>query len=304
VVLAALSACQSVSLTVANAPSVFGSFKSQRDIRYGNLERQRLDVYTPTDKSASRPIVVFVYGGGWVNGSKDDYRFIGDALTSRGFVSVLPDYRLHPQVNFPAFVDDIAQAVAWTQKHAADIGGDPSRLYLMGHSAGAHIATMIALNGEYLARANSDRSAIKGVIGISGPYDFLPIRDAYLHDVFGPDSRLPQSQPVNFVDAQAPPMLLMHGETDQVVWPSNSHSLARRLRTHNVSVTERYYPEMDHTDVMAALTVYFRQRRPLLNEIEAFIDRTPVEGWAESSKPNDASETLTPQVEAKSQSGR
>jgi acetyl esterase/lipase len=184
---------------------------------------------------------------------------------------VIPNYRLYPQVKFPAFVDDIAQSVVWAHAHAAEFGGDPRRLFIMGHSAGAQIGAMIAFNDEYLKQAGGDTSWLRGFIGLAGPYDFLPFKDEYLRDVFGPEPRYPLSQPVNFVSEHSVPALLIHGDADQKVWPSNSRSLASTMRKHGDRVVERYYPDMNHTDVVAAFSVYFRGHRSILDEIEAFV---------------------------------
>jgi acetyl esterase/lipase len=266
-----LPACQSIEFLAANIPASFGSYKAHRDIKYGEQDRQELDVYVPTDDKASRAVVIFVHGGSWTSGSRSDYRFVAEALTSRGFVAVLPSYRLFPQVKFPVFVDDVAQAVAWTHAHAAEYGGDVSRIYLMGHSAGAQIAALLAFDAEYLERVGGERSWTKGFIGLAGPYDFLPFDEQYLYDIFGPSSQYARSQAVNYIDAQAAPALLIHGESDTTVWPSNSISLAKQMRAHHAFVEERYYPDMAHGDVLAALSVYYRGRRPILDEIASFV---------------------------------
>jgi acetyl esterase/lipase len=186
-------------------------------------------------------------------------------------VVVVPNYRLYPEVKSPAFIEDIAHAVKWAHDHAAEYDGDANRLFLMGHSAGAQIAAMISYESKFLLNAGGQSSWIKGFIGLAGPYDFLPFTDEYLHDVFGPPANYPQSQPINFVSRQAPRTLLIHGEADTVVAPKNSKNLAATLRAKNVAVTEFYYPSMGHSDVIAALSVYFRNRRPLLHEIAGFI---------------------------------
>ena len=268
----ALAGCQSIELLAANLPASFGSYKAQRDIQYGSLARQELDVYAPKDGKRSRAVVIFVHGGGWTSGTKSEYRFVAEALTSRGLVAVVPSYRLFPQVKFPAFVDDVAQAVAWAHAHAVEYGGDVNRIYVMGHSAGAQIAALIAFNAEYLERAGGKQEWVKGFIGLAGPYDFLPFNEQYLRDIFGPESQYGRSQAVNYVDAHASPALLIHGEADTKVWPSNSISLAKHLRDQHVAVVERYYPEMTHSAVLAALSVYYRGRRPILSEIDHFVN--------------------------------
>lgn len=275
-----LSACASLSFVAANVPASFGSYKAARNIKYGELDRQALDVYTPHDTNSRRPIVIFIHGGSWTSGSKSEYLFLAESLTSRGFVTVVPNYRLHPQVKFPAFVEDIAIAVAWTRAHAPEFGGDTQRIFLMGHSAGAQIGAMLVFDDEYLRRVGGDPSWIKGFIGVAGPYDFLPFEEQYLRDIFGPESEYARSQPINFVNSdpsKIPPALLIHGDADTTVWPKNSRNLAKRMRAAGAQVVERYYPGMNHTDVMAAFSVYFRGRRSLLNEVDTFINGNAID---------------------------
>lgn len=267
-----LSGCTGIALTLANAPARFGDYAVTRDIAYGAGKSRLLDVYRPRDAGATaRPIIVFMYGGRWTTGSRHQYRFVADSLTARGYVVVIPEYRLYPETVFPGFVEDAAYAVRWSHEHASDFGADPLRLYVMGHSAGAHIAAMLNFDEKYLRAAGGEPSWIRGFIGLAGPYDFLPITDPVLKNVFGPDARYPQSQPINFVDGREPPALLLHGRDDRVAWPRNSAHLAARIREHGGQVKEEYYEDMDHTDILAALSVYYRQRRSVLDEIDAFV---------------------------------
>jgi acetyl esterase/lipase len=130
------------------------------DVSYGTGPRHTLDIYVPEKLTASAPVVVFFYGGGWESGSKEMYRFIGYALAAQGLVVVIPDYRLHPDVEFPAFMNDAAEAVEWAHVNAARLGGDPDRLFLMGHSAGAQIATLLSMDPDIYCRCPRHRSTI------------------------------------------------------------------------------------------------------------------------------------------------
>jgi acetyl esterase/lipase len=265
------SGCTGLTLALANAPALFGDYEAERDIGYGGDAGRLLDVYRPAAAHAgTRPVIVFLHGGGWVNGSKKQYRFVAEALTSRGYLVVVPAYRLYPIARFPAFVEDAAQAVAWTRKHAAEFGGDPQRLFVMGHSAGAHIAALLNFDERYLLAVGGERSWLSGFIGLSGPYDFLPLRDPILQEVFAPESQYPLSQPVNFVDGTESPTLLLHGRADGIVWPINSEHLAAKVREHGGRVEERYYDGMSHGGTLAAMSVYYRSRRTVLDEIDAF----------------------------------
>jgi acetyl esterase/lipase len=269
-----LSGCLSMTLFAANAPSMFGDYQVERNISYGPHEANRLDVYRPATKvtgsAAPRPVVVFLHGGGWVAGSKNQYRFVAEALVSRGYVAVLPAYRLYPEASFPGFVEDAAQALAWVHRCAAKIGGDPDRIFVMGHSAGAHIGSLLTFDEHYLAAVGGNSSWIRGFVGLAGPYDFLPLREAYVKAVFAPRNYY-DSQTINFIDGKEPPALLLHGLDDHKVWPSNSRSLAMFIRGHGGRVEEHYYEGMTHGGIVAGMTKYFRNRRPVLNQIDQFI---------------------------------
>jgi acetyl esterase/lipase len=275
--LAALSAlflegCARLGFFAANAPAAFGSHKRHADIAYGPEAQHRLDVYVPTKAAGvPRPVVVFWHGGRWRYGDKSDYRFVGAALAESGYVVVIANYRHYPQVKMPGFMGDAAQAAQWAAVHANDYGGDAARLYLMGHSAGAHLAALVTLDPRYFAASGRPPPRIAGVIGLSGPYDFLPLLEADVQDMFGPPPIYPESQPINYVRADAPPMLLVHGLADETVKPKNSRNLAAALDALGVPVTLKLYPKLSHADTVAALTTLLRGRAPTLTDIQAFV---------------------------------
>lgn len=277
--IAALAAagCSRVEFFAANVPAAFGDYSRHVDIPYGGDPHQRLDVYVP-DKPAADPktMIVFWYGGRWSFGDKGEYRFVGAALAELGYVAVLPNYRHYPQVKMAGFMDDAARAALWAMAHARDYGVEAARVYLMGHSAGAHIAVLLALDARYFAAAGHAASPIAappiaGVIGLSGPYDFLPLLDADVRDIFSPPENYPQSQPINYVRPGAPPMLLVHGMRDDTVWPKNSRNLATALSARDVSVTLKLYPRIGHADTVAALSLPARGRAPILADIARFV---------------------------------
>lgn len=268
----AFSGCSSIVLTAVNVPAaVFGDYNVTRDIPYGAGAFRLLDVYRPKTEAAPRPIILFLYGGRWSSGSRSQYRFVAEALTKHGYVVVIPEYRLYPQTLFPGFIEDAAQSLAWAHEHARDYGGDPARLFVMGHSAGAHIASMLNYDERYLRAVGGEPWWIHGFIGLAGPYDFLPLTDPVLETIFGPADRYPLSQPINFVDGKEAPALLLHGRADQVVWLRNSQHLAAKVRKRGGRVTESYFEGMSHTDLLAAMSVYYRNRRTVLEEIDGFI---------------------------------
>ncbi len=264
--------CGRVAFMAANVPAAFGAYQRHPDISYGADLQHRLDVYVPDQASAGpRPLVVFWHGGRWRFGDKADYRFVGAALAELGYVAVLPNYRHYPDVKMPGFMDDAARAGEWAAGHAGEFGADASRLYLMGHSAGAHMAALVALDPRYFTAAGRPGPRIAGVIGLSGPYDFLPLLEPDVQDMFGPPQRYPDSQPINFVRSDAPPMLLVHGLMDDTVRPRNSRNLASALRARGVPVTLKLYPKLVHADTVAALSLPARGRAPTLADIEAFV---------------------------------
>ena len=239
-------------------------------IAYAKGARHTLDVCRPKTATAA-PVVVFFYGGGWRSGSKRTYRYVAKALARRGYVAVLPDYRIYPQARYPDFLDDGAQAVRWVKDNAQRFGGDPQKIFLMGHSAGAHIAAMLAIDATWLQKVGLVPGRdIAGLIGISGPYDFLPLKDEVLEIIFGGANR-PETQPITHVTAGAPPALLLTGDKDDVVGAGNSTRLAERLRAAGNEATAVIYPRIGHYIIVAAIAPVIRSLVPILRDIDAFI---------------------------------
>ena len=268
--------CGKLAFMAANVPSAFGAYTRHANIEYGADPQHRLDVYLPEGVPREpRPLVVFWHGGRWSSGDKAEYRFVGAALAELGYVVVIPNYRHYDQVKMPGFMDDAARAALWAAANGVQYGAEPTRFFLMGHSAGAHMAALVTLDSRYFAATGQPAPTIAGMIGLSGPYDFLPLREADVQDMFGPPQNYPDSQPVNFVRAGAPPMLLIHGLKDTTVSPNNSRSLAAALRTHDVPVTLQLYPNLVHADTVAALSLPARGRAPTLTDIAAFVRHPP-----------------------------
>lgn len=239
---------------------------------YDDANNLRLDIYTPQG-ARNAPVIVFFYGGRWSRGIKEDYKFVGQALAAQGYVAVIPDYREYPRVRFPEFVKDGARAVKWTREHITQYGGAPGRLFLMGHQSGAHIAALLALNEQYLKEVGGSRSWLRGMIGLSGPYDFMPITDPTLRDLFAPPETFEQTQPIIFADSSAPPLLLMHGEDDEIVDVKNTRSLAGAIAKSGGTVETVIYPKMSNDNMIRALGPVLRQRYDVLANIDQFIRR-------------------------------
>jgi acetyl esterase/lipase len=249
-----------------------------RGAAYGSDPRQTLDVYVPAGRAGtSLPVVIFFYGGGWVDGSRGDYAFAGRAFAAQGFVAVVADYRLVPQVRFPAFVQDGALAVKWVRDTIATHGGDPARIALSGHSAGAYIAAMLALDTRFLTNLGVDPAIVRGAALLSGPSDFYPFTEQRGRDALGQWPRPLDTQPISFARADAPPMLLMHGTADTIVQPRNSQALAAKLAALGAPVELKLYPGKSHTDTIKSLSPAFRGSTPALADALAFLRRlTPL----------------------------
>lgn len=240
-------------------------YKVENDIAYGTYKRQRLDFYKPTAPNAQNITILFFYGGAWEEGSKDKYRFVAQALAEKGYQVVVADYRVYPDVLFPGFMSDAAQALAWTVKNI------DQPIVLMGHSAGAHIAALLALDSQYTKKFNVDKKRIAGFVGLSGPYDFLPLKSERLKTIFNGADDIQDTQPINFVTPSAPPALLVHGLADTTVLPFNTENLAKELSNNGVSVTTRLYPDKTHAVTVGALSVPFRSQLPVLDDIQRFL---------------------------------
>jgi len=268
----ATAACTRLTFLAANAPTLFGAYDRHADIAYGDDPLQRLDLYIPQRVAiAPRPLIVFWHGGRWESGDKRDYRFVGAAMAELGYVSVVANYRMYPRVKLPGFMEDAARAALWAHAHAGEFYADTQALYLMGHSSGAHMGALLALDPRYFLKVAPSAPTIAGFIGLSGPYDFLPLREADLQGMFGPPDLYPLSQPINFVRADAPRMLLVQGELDDTVGPYNARNLAAALHERGVAVTLRMYPQLGHADTVAALSDIARGRAPVLADIEEFV---------------------------------
>lgn len=250
-------------------PKDGGSRRIAQGLAYGPGPRHRLDVYAPRAGASAggRPVILFFYGGSWSSGRRRDYAFAARALAARGFVVIVPDYRLVPEAAYPDFLRDCASALRWTRRNAAGFGGDGERLVLAGHSAGAYNAAMLALDAALLG---PDREAVRGFAGLAGPYDFLPLDDRSTLAAFGAWPRPAETQPVSHAAPGAPPALLLHGDSDVRVKPRNSRRLAARLEAAGGAVRLKLYPGLGHAGILTALALPLRRRAPVLDDVAAF----------------------------------
>lgn len=271
---AAAAGCSRVGAFNLVAGRDGGSTQVAADVPFGPHPRQRLDVYAPAGPSdGPRPVVLFIYGGSWTDGRRQDYAFAGRAIAAQGFVTVVADYRLGPEAAYPAFLDDGALALRWIVDRIGAQGGDPRRIAVVGHSAGAYNAAMLALDRSRLRAAGVDPGRIRAFAGLSGPYDFYPWDSPISRAAFGAWPRPLETQPVNRVTAAAPPTFLATGDADTVVRPRNTLALAAKLRAAGVPVEQRIYPGVDHAGTVTALSPLLRGGAPVLADLAGFLRR-------------------------------
>lgn len=266
-----LAGCQAAMLSTFNAVTPARDVETRAGLVYDGERNLKADVFLPHDATADSPLVVFFYGGSWRSGSRDWYRFIGERLAALGVIAVIPDYRHYPQVAFPSFIEDAARAVVWADR---SFGGGRRPLFVAGHSAGAHIAALVATDGRYLADAGGSIGRLAGMVGYSGVYDFLPLTDDTLKATFGGEPKLwAASQPVNHVDGDEPPFFLVHGRNDRIVWPVNSESLARSLRTNSVPVELLLRDQLGH--YASAVNFARREDEEITRSLVRFLHNPP-----------------------------
>lgn len=267
------SACSPLGALNTLGPRDRGVRRVARDLAYGDHPRQTLDIHAPVGAGERPwPVLVFFYGGGWDSGERGLYGWAAQALAARGFVVATADYRLVPEVVFPTFIEDAAAATAMAARVAADYGGDPARLGVIGHSAGAHLAMMITLDQRYMAAAGAP-GLIKAAAGLAGPYEFLPFDVRESINAFGraPDPAL--TQPVNFARADAPPLWLGHGTADVVVHAEDTTILCERMKSAGGRCEAKLYPGLNHADLIATFSPLFRRKAPVLDDVTAFLKR-------------------------------
>jgi acetyl esterase/lipase len=267
-----MSGCSAIDTLNAVTPG--SSYVLQSDRAYAGLPRQKVDIYTPTTARPATgwPVVVFFYGGSWNSGDRSQYPFVGAALAARGVMTLVADYRLYPEVRYPDFLSDSALALAYSLEHAAQLGGDPKRVFVMGHSAGGYNAAMLALDARWLKAAGHSPAELAGWIGLAGPYDFYPITNEDAKPVFFHPNYPENSQPIAFISAASPRTFLAAAVDDKLVNPQrNTRQMAEKLQAAGVSVTLKTYPRASHTTLIGAFAWPLRWIAPVLDDVQAFI---------------------------------
>lgn len=271
IILLLATSCTSTGSYFVNLIAKLGDYEKVKNIPY--TANNKLDIYTPDSATYEKkaPVVIFFYGGCWgacQNTAKEDYEFVADALTEKGYLVVIPDYRHYPDVTFQGIISDAAHATRWVNDNITRYNGNNQNIFLMGHSAGAHLAIMLSVNQDYLKLETY--ASIKGGIGLAGPYDFIPYTEPYLPAIFGPESKAAYSQPINFIRGDEPPLLLLYGEQDDTVKAKNIINLTKEIEKQQGQVKAIYYKDMDHVEIMTGFTRPLRNKK-LLRDIDAFI---------------------------------
>lgn len=247
------------------------SFIMAQAVAYGPDSRQKLDIYKPSIATSPLPVLLFVHGGSWKDGSREGYEFVGRAFAARGYLTLVINYRLLPDHKFPAFVEDVALAIAWAEKQAAGFDGDAKRIYVVGHSAGAYNAALAILDRKYLVAAGVDASSLRAVATLAGPFDFLPLDTPVTIATFGGVADQASTQPINFARGDAPPFLLLTGTEDTTVFPKNSRALEKRLLELGAVVEAREYEGVGHVGILTAIANPFRREDvPVLDDVLSF----------------------------------
>ncbi len=276
---ALLTACSALDVLNATVPS--DTYRSFANLPYGDKPRQKLDVYMPSQALADKalaaggtPMVVFFYGGSWSSGDRADYRFVGEALAAQGIAVVVADYRLSPDVRYPVFLQDSALAMRWAFDNAQKYGADPTRIFVMGHSAGAYNAAMLALDKRWLGGVGLNPARLAGWIGLAGPYDFLPIGDRKTQVAFEWPNTPPDSQALFHASSASPPALLLAPVNDSLVNTQRSTvGMAQRLKSSGVRVESELYDTVSHITIVATMASVLRSRAPVLERVTGFIKR-------------------------------
>ena len=276
---AVLTACSPVKVLNDLVPG--STYELEGNVGYGSEPRQRLDVYKPLPASmaasGAKPLVVFFFGGTWSNGDRASFKFVGEALASRGAVVVIPDYGLSPAFKYPVFVQDSALAVKWALDNAARLGADPKQVYVMGHSSGGYNAAMVALDPRWLGAVGASPKQLAGWIGLAGPYDFLPIENPEAQVAFSWPQTPPDSQPMAHVTSASPRVLLLAATKDKLVDPvRNTQQMADKLRAAGVPVTVQTFDDLSHITLIGAVAKPLRWLGgPVLPPVLGFVGLTP-----------------------------
>ena len=264
-----LSGCQSVGFFVANLPNSFADTTRHSNMAYGENQSHTWDIYIPSNTSTPPPVVVFLYGGGWSSGNKENYGFVAHNLIKQGFAVVIPDYQKYPPALYPDFVKDIALATRWVKDNIHNYGADANSLHLLGHSAGAHTGAMLMADKQYLKAQQLTPNVYKSFAGLAGPYHFTPEEEKYIA-IFGPPERYATMHAANYIDGTEPPMLLLHGTDDDIVDVRNLQTLQSAIEKQGGIVTSKLYSNTDHIGIIASFSSAFNFENTSPQDVASF----------------------------------
>lgn len=213
-------------------------------------EKHLLDIYRPHGVE-NAPVYFFVHGGTWQFGNKEIHGFVGQRFARQGYVSVVINYRLTPEVIHPGHIEDVAKAFSWVYENIDQNGGNPDRIFISGHSAGGHLVALLALNEKYLEAEGLSTNLINAVLPISGVYDIASYPDGILAEAFtsDPEIRLDAS-PIAHVDEEQPPFLITYAEFDLITLNDQAEDLAAKLLEHGSDVEIHEIPLRTHTTIL------------------------------------------------------
>lgn len=226
----------------------------KRGLRYGAGKRQQIDIYEPAEIDEDTETVVFIHGGGWETGNKDIHKFIGRSWARKNFTVAIPNYRLAPDATYPAQTHDIAEAVSWLQHNYDNYTGS---LYLAGHSAGAHLASLVGFSDQWREKAELELEKIRGFILLAGVYQFYPFdkADPRVKRFLGEKKYWEEAQPFNHLKKSLPPVFLAHGQEDHEVSLDQSIQLKERLTQLNVRNELVFEDHVGHLELLLRTTM-------------------------------------------------
>lgn len=274
---------QAVSaLSILNSVSPSGGVGVTKDILYGDKPLQDLDIYYPkplaqamqasSNIKHSYPMIVFVHGGSWESGNKEQYAFVGQSLAQAGYITAVINYRKAPEHVYPDYVEDTAQAIAWSYNNAADLHADPQRFAVIGHSAGAFNAIAAVANEDFLAPYNVSPSDISAVIGIAGPYSY-DFRQYGGSTAFADDATPDEVMPDRHIKGQQPPYLFLTAENDKVVHERNTIKMTQALRDYGAAVETSEIKGASHATSIAAMASPLRWLNDVRVQVLSHLDK-------------------------------
>lgn len=265
------TSCTPVSFLNGITPSK--SYLLEKNVSYGSLGSQVMDIYQARAKKENSPIIVFIHGGSWDSGSKDIYKFFAEGFTSEGYDVAVPNYRLFPEIIFPDMLHDTAKAVAYLSNLFSN-----RKVVLIGHSAGGYNALMVSMNKHYLKEQGiSVCSLISGVVSISSPTGVYELKKEPLVTIF-PDRFKYNDAPMAYVDNATPSLLVINGLADKVVDPQNAIILSEKVNKRGGQSVLKLYPDTNHTQAVQVMSRYFDDNISLKSDILNFIDELPRDG--------------------------